>query len=409
MRTASTSLLSLPHAPPRVADGGAPVSVSASPGQVRDSAGVFAGLGAAPVRCRRKTLQSIVAKAEQSCHVPLLQIDAQTCDLASAIAQLDGAWAQSSRQDEQWEMHCRVVLECMRACAGESYMADLGTVADIGGLHLDVPMSTPRLKLWEGVTDDAIVVVLGFCGTRFDATNDLMCDIKSQIARPHINILDERLPTLGKVGAGWQEWWQSEAQLLRAEGAVMKDVLTHYSTLARDSGKALSMSLTGHSLGAAAATVAGFDIAHFLRAAGVCGKVSVYSFNPPRLGQSGAGELYMNSLRSTYSELRFTLRQFTRTLDPVQSTPLFMHHLHWDHDRAAADKRAASISGDRFAQFVTITDQAASTMNLADNHELRLWRNYFLSMIDQAELQRIFSPVEVPAGVASRRTADGDS
>ncbi len=52
--------------------------------------------------------------------------------------------------------------------------ADLGTVADIGGLHLDVPMSTPRLKLWEGATDDAIVVVLGFCGTRFDATNDLI-------------------------------------------------------------------------------------------------------------------------------------------------------------------------------------------------------------------------------------------
>ncbi|MBO9790329.1 MULTISPECIES: XopAP family type III secretion system effector [Xanthomonas] len=394
------SLLSIPHAKTVVADVGAPVSVTASPCQVRDSAGAFAGLNAAPVKRIRKTLQSIVAKAERSCHVPLLQIDAQTSDLASAIAQVDGASAQSSRQDEQWEMHCRVVLECMRACAGESYTADLATVADIGGLHLDAPMSTPRLKLWEGATDDAIVVVLGFSGTRLDATNDLLCDMRSQIAQPHVNILDERLPALGKVGAGWQEWWHSEAQLPRAEGAIMKDVLIRYSNLARDSGKALLMSLTGHSLGASGAMVAGFDIAHFLRAAGASGKVSVYAFNPPRLGQAGIVRRYRDSLTSERSALHFTLRQFTRTLDPIQSMPFFMHHPHWNQDRAATGERAGSASGDRFAQFVTITDQPASRINLADNHELTVWGPYFLSKIEQAKLQRIFSPVEVSEGTS---------
>lgn len=237
-------------------------------------------------------------------------------------------------------------------------------------------MSTPRLKLWEGATDDAIVVVLGCSGTRLDAADDVLCDLKSQIAQPHVNMLDERLPRLGNVGAGWQEWWQSEAQLPRTDGAVMKDVLTRYADRAKGSGKALSISLTGHSLGAAVATVAGFDIAHFLRADGVSGNVSVYAFNPPRLGQAGIETLYMDTLKSNYSALRFALRQFVRALDPIQSTPLLMHHPHWDHDSAAAAERAGNASGDRFAQFVTSTDQPASRINLAYNHELTLWRLY---------------------------------
>lgn len=366
--------------------------------------------GAAPVRRVRTAPRSVAANATPSCGPRLLQIDAHTADLASALAHVDDASAQSPGQDPQGELRCRVVLECMRACAGESYTADLAAVAAIGGLHLDASMSTPRLKLWEGATDETIVVVLGFSGTRPDAANDLLCDMKSQIAQPHVNMLDERLPTLGKLGVGWQEWWQSEAQLPRSDGVVMKDVLTRYADRARGSGKALSVSLTGHSLGAAVATVAGFDIAHFLRAAGVSGKVSVYAFNPPRLGQAGIETLYVDTLKSEDSALRFSLRQFVRELDPIQSTPLFMHHAHWEHDSDAdADAECAgSASGDRFAQFVTATDQPASMINLADNHELTLWRPYFLSTIEPAELQRIFAPMQLPsapsadAGVSRR-------
>ncbi len=404
MRTVPMSLPRLPPAPSRGADASAPVCVAATAGHARDSAGVFAGLGAAPVRRVRTAPRSVAANATPSCGARLLQIDAQTADLASALAHVDDASAQSPGQDPQGEMRCRVVLECMRACAGESYTAELAAVADIGGLHLDAPMSTPRLKLWEGATDEAIIVVLGFSGTRPDAANDLLCDMKSQLAQPHVNMLDERLPTLGKLGVGWQEWWQSEAQLPRTDGVVMKDLLTRYADRARGSGKALSVSLTGHSLGAAVATVAGFDIAHFLRAGGASGKVSVYAFNPPRLGQAGIETLYVDTLKSEHTALRFSLRQFVRELDPIQSTPLFMHHPHWEHDSDAD----ADASGDRFAQFVTATDQPASMINLADNHELTLWRPYFLSTIEPAELQRIFAPMQVPpapsadAGVSRR-------
>ncbi len=410
MRTVPMSLPRLPPAPSRGAEASAPVCVATTAGHARERAGVFAGLGAAPVRHARTAPRSVAAGATPPSGARLLQLDPHTADLASAIAHVDDALAPSPAQDPQGELRCRVVLECMRACAGESYTADLAAVAAIGGLRLDASMSTPRLKLWEGATDEAIVVVLGFSGTRLDAANDLLCDMKSQLAQPHVNMLDERLPTLGKVGAGWQEWWQSEAQLPRSDGAVMKDVLTRYADRARDSGKALSVSLTGHSLGAAAATVAGFDIAHFLRAAGASGKVSVYAFNPPRLGQAGIETLYVDSLKAEDSALRFSLRQFARELDPIQSTPLFMHHPHWEHDSDADTdaERAGSASGDRFAQFVTATDQPASMINLTDNHELTLWRPYFLSTIEPAELQRIFAPMQVPpapsadAGVSRR-------
>ncbi|WP_428848905.1 XopAP family type III secretion system effector [Xanthomonas phaseoli] len=402
MRPTSTSVPRLPHAQSRESDSCVPVSATAFPWHVRESASAFPGLSAAPVKRVRKVTQSIAADASRSSGMCLPQVDTQVCDLVSAIAQVDHASAQPHGQDPQWEMRCRTVLESMRACAGESYKGDPATVADIDGLHLNVPMSTRRLKLWERETDDVIVVVLGFSGTCLDATDDLLCDMKSLIAQVHVNVFDERLPTLGKVGAGWQEWWQSEAQLPRADGTVMKDVLKRYTNRARESGKALSMSLTGHSLGAAAATVAGFDITHFLRAAGAPGKISIYSFNPPRLGPASADKHYMQSLRSKYSELRFTLRQFTRALDPIQSVPFFMHHPHWDHP-GAADERAGSTSGDRFAQFITVTDGPASTVNLADNHELTLWRPYFLSKIEPADLQRIFSPMEVPQGTSGDR------
>ncbi|WP_429001965.1 XopAP family type III secretion system effector [Xanthomonas euvesicatoria] len=402
MRPTSTSFPSLPHAQSRDGDSDMPASATAFPWHARDSASAFPGLSAAPVKRGRNSTRSITAGAWRSSGMCLPQVDTQACDLVSAIAQVDRASAQPHGQDPQWEMRCRTVLESMRACAGESYKGDPATVADIDGLHLNVPMSTRRLKLWERETDDVIVAVLGFSGTCLNATDDLLCDMKSQIAQVHVNVFDERLPTLGRVGAGWQEWWQSEAQLPRADGTVMKDVLKRYTNRARESGKALSMSLTGHSLGAAAATLAGFDITHFLRAAGAPGKISIYSFNPPRLGPAGADTHYMQSLRSNDSELRFTLRQFTRALDPIQSVPFFMHHPHWDHP-GAADERAGSTSGDRFAQFITVTDGPASTVNLADNHELTLWRSYFLSKIEPGDLQRIFSPMEVSQGTSEDR------
>lgn len=361
-------------------------------------AGVFAGLRAAPGRPVRPSPRPVLACATPSPadHVP--DIDTALVDLAGAIAQVDFESSRTAGHRPQLELQRHVVLECMRTCAGEAYTSDLAAVPDIGKLRFDAGRSSPRLKLWEGSSDDVLTVVLGFSGTRMEEVDDLLCDVKSQLSRQHVNMLDERLPTLGQVAVGWQDWWHAEARQPRGAGDGMKEVLARYADIARESGKALSISLSGHSLGAAAATLAGFDIAHFLRATGGNGKVSVYAFNPPRMGPKGIEIQYMNTLKSEQSPLRFSLRQFTRALDPIQSTPLFMHHPHWNHD---AGRGAAGEDGS--AQFVTCTAPAANNVNLAVNHDLALWRDYFASNFGKAELQTIFEPPKAPA-VASDAT-----
>lgn len=105
---------SLPHAQSRESDSCVPVSATAFPWHVRESASAFPGLSAAPVKRVRKVTQSIVADASRSSGMRLPQVDTQVCDLVSAIAQVDHASAQPHGQDPQWEMRCRTVL---KACA----------------------------------------------------------------------------------------------------------------------------------------------------------------------------------------------------------------------------------------------------------------------------------------------------
>lgn len=371
-------------------------SVTAPARQTLDYPGVFAGLRSTPVRQASRPQLATRACATPSPANLAKSIDPTRVDLAEAIAQVDmrSDPSQTCQDHSRLDMQRRVVLECMRTCAGEAYTADLANVPDIGKLQFETPMSSPRLKLWHGTSGDVLTIVLGFSGTRMEEMDDLLCDVKSQIARPHSNSFDQHLPALGEVGSGWQEWWRSEALLPRGAGVCMKDVLVRYAEMAKESGKALSVSLAGHSLGAAVATLAGFDIAHFLRMGGTVGKVSIYAFNPPRLGSKGIETQYMGTLASRPvsegSALCFSLRQFTRDLDPVQSAPLFMHHPHWSSDGDRDANCNNKVSGDRLANFITCTDRAASSVNLSLNHELSLWREYFTSKIRGAELKSIF-------------------
>lgn len=318
----------------------APASVAMGACPTLDQPGVFAGLRSKPLRqaSRAQLAPRTCAIASPASQVE--NIDPARVNLATAIAEVDlkSDRSQTHRDHSKLNTQRRVVLECMRACAGEAYTADLANVPNIGKLQFDAQMSSPRLKLWHGTSGDALTVVLGFSGTRMEEAEDLLCDVKSQITQPHANSFDQQLPTLGDIGSGWQEWWKSEAELPREAGDCMKDELTRYTQMAKESGKALSVSLAGHSLGAAVATLAGFDITHFLRATGANGKVSVYAFNPPRMGAMGIESQYKSTLEdpsvSKGSPLNFSLRQFTRNMDPIQSVPLFMHHPHWGHDAA---------------------------------------------------------------------------
>ncbi|HET7863241.1 MAG TPA: lipase family protein, partial [Burkholderiaceae bacterium] len=338
-------------------------------------------------------------------------IDPALVDLPGAIAQADLRTGPRQPHEDQavLDMQRRAVLECMRISAGEAYAADLAAVPPIGKLRPVVQMSSPRLKLWEGSDGSVLAVVLGFSGTRMKAAEDLLCNAKSQVARPHVNVFGRHLPRLGDLGSGWQEWWWSEALRPRQGGVGLKDLLAHYAGAARACGKALSVSLVGHSLGAAVATLAGYDMTHFLRAEGAIGKLSIYAFNPPRLGPRDIEARYMRGLACNGPEdapagvqrpgqpampegglLRFSLRQFTRTLDPFQSMPLFMHHPHWPR-HADRDPASAHWSGGQgCAHFATCTDHAVSNVNLPLNHELSDWGDYFASRVEEKMLASLF-------------------
>ncbi|MHA6822809.1 XopAP family type III secretion system effector [Ralstonia pseudosolanacearum] len=338
-------------------------------------------------------------------------IDPVRVDLAGALRQVELASGSVRPRPGAGYVDARrrEVLECMRACAGEAYTADLGQVPHVGQLRFAGELSTPTLKCWESVAHrDVLAVVVGFSGTRMEETEDLLCDLKSQIAHPHVNPLDGRLPRLGHVGAGWQERWQAEALARRGGGLRMAEILAGYAATARERRQPLSVSVVGHSLGAVVATLASFDIANFLGASGVHGQVSTYAFNPPRLGRTGVEDTYRSALARLAAPqegaLRFTLRQFTRHMDPIQSVPFFMQHPDWAEGghRGRGGAYAAEARGG--VRIVTYNDEAASRVNLSLNHELSLWKTAIASGMSDAALHSLFDgrPKPEPEAEAPR-------
>ncbi len=334
-------------------------------------------------------------------------IDAVRVDLAGALRHVELASGPTRLRPDAGNLDAtrRDVLECMRACAGEAYTADLGKIPDVGRLRFAAELSTPTLKCWESASHrDVLAVVVGFSGTRMEEADDLLCDLKSQIAHPHVNPLDGRLPQLGHVGAGWQERWQAEARARRGGGLHLADILAGYVATARERRQQLSVSVVGHSLGAVVATLASFDMANYLGASGANGKVSTYAFNPPRLGLKGVEDAYRRALASRAASgdgpLRFTLRQFTRDMDPIQSVPFFMQHPDWTDGARRGQSGACVVEARGGVRIVTYNDGAASRVNLPLNHELSLWKTAIASGISDAALQSLFDGHPKPASGA---------
>ena len=283
----------------------------------------------------------------------------------------------------------RALLECMRALAGEAYTEDFQRIAPIGQLNLCADRCTPALKLWEAApAEHTAALVLGFSGTRMTDSADLLCDLKGQIPELHGNPLHESLPPLGHVGAGWQERWCDEATKLRG-GERLAGILAKYADAANREGKILSLSVVGHSLGGVVAALAGFDIATFLRDRGTRGRVSVYSFNPPRLGVKGTAQAYRRILedeRFDKGALGFTLLQFTRELDPIQSLPFFMEHPDW----AAPQSDRHTVHRSANVHIQSHYDGVTDRLNLGVNHDLALWKEAIATRITQDALSGLF-------------------
>ncbi len=314
-------------------------------------------------------------------------IDMAAVDIADALCMVDlpragGARGLPSRTAQAFLQ--RAVLEGMRDFAGQAYTVAFDEVTDRGGMCFAADRSSAATKCWENLEHPQVLaVVLGFAGTRMEDPDDLMCDLKSQIPRHHANPLASGLPGLGPVGSGWQERWHAEARAPRADGLDLAGLLMRYAGMAQDSGRTLSVSVAGHSLGAVVATLASFDIAHFLDANGARGKVSTYAFNPPRLGMETVARRYIAP--KSGGGMAFALRQFTRALDPIQSMPMLMHHPGW-----AASPRPGTYAAPGNPQIVTYQDRWADRVNLSANHELPHWQPVIASAMQAADLEGIF-------------------
>ncbi|AVS70744.1 hypothetical protein C8247_10130 [Paracidovorax avenae] len=197
------------------------------------------------------------------------------------------------------------------------------------------------------------------------------------------------VPALGAVGMGWKDRWHEEARASRAEGRTLRSLLAASAADARNAGRLLSVSVTGHSLGAAVGILAGVDIANFLRHKEIDGQVSTYAFNPPRIAPDGIERRFKEALELRLGSspgMRFALRQFVREQDPIQSMPLGMRHPAWSHPQGSRVARMDLAH----AVIATCTDRPASRWNPAVNHDLSPWKEAIGRDMSGGELRSLF-------------------
>jgi len=318
--------------------------------------------------------------------LPLERVDG--FDLAAAMAAEEHACAAPPGRTlpdaaQQTETR-RAMLECMLAFAIQAYLTDGLRITGVGGFEPTPRLSSDVMKTWEKVTADGVNVVIAFAGTRAGNLGDMWRDLQSQKLRPHANALDPSLGSVGSVGAGWSERWRRQARPSGAEREQLGDALKAYAAQAAACHGPLLVTVIGHSLGAAVASVAGNDIAQFLKAQEVESKTTVYSFNAPRMGSKQAQDRYQEKLaqgRDAPAAGRhgpLVLRQFTRHGDPVQSVPFNQCHPMWKGTHDLADRTAYHAAS-----------RAMHLLDVTVNHVREEWALDVGHMPDQ-EVSRIF-------------------
>lgn len=291
----------------------------------------------------------------------------------------------------------RAILECMRVFAEQAYSSNGDKITEVAGFQPVGQASTDVMKIWQGESPDTLNIVLAFAGTRSSDKGDMARDVQSQVPSPHVNPLDPGLPSLGHVGMGWRKRWTRQAQVRLDGGLPLGDMLALRAAQAQAQGKPLLVNVTGHSLGAATATVAGYDIANFLHSRSVLSQTQVVVFNPPRMGSVGAEVRYQQALLAgSHAGMgsgpgpSLQLHQFTRALDPVQSVPLFMHHPTWHKPSGLSARSANNPELVGLAQDSNYHATAVDRVNLGANHHLGAWKSTIAVDMPDTHVDRMF-------------------
>jgi hypothetical protein len=220
----------------------------------------------------------------------------------------------------------REALKCLQRFANQAYTVNNALLKPDCNLKPTPWNSTDVMKVFDGASKDIEAVVIAFAGTH--DLGDFLQDLKSLKPVMHSNPLNPALPQLGSVGKGWDVRWHNQAS------AHFKQMLEWYRNDARTHNRRLGIIVTGHSLGGVTATLAGYDIAQYLRGNATPWSVYVTAFNPPRLGLSGARDKYQDALFASRcpaagNDICLTLWQMTRAQDPFHTYPPGMSHAVW--------------------------------------------------------------------------------
>lgn len=307
----------------------------------------------------------------------------------------------ASNAAEDRSRSARALVLCMRRFAGQAYDTAGTSIQEDCGLKPTPWNSTDVMKVWDSkiaFAGGTQAVVFAFAGTRMPNAGDVLRDLQGQFPVDHENPLDRTLPGMPSVGSGWDARWYWQAKHL-------KGALDWYLADAKVAAKTLDVYLVGHSLGGVTATLAGYDVAQYLRsrAEGLSGgyRVHVFAFNPPRLGGTEARDRYQDALFASRAtcpardgQTCLLMRQFTRTSDAVQGVPLSMHHPVWSTPDPSP--RCADVTGDgkysgRSIGYCTqINAPALSTLSALENHHLASWDDQIRTLGDAELIDGMF-------------------
>lgn len=268
----------------------------------------------------------------------------------------------------------RDIMKCMRRFAGQAYEWNNANLHSDCALKPTPWNSTDVMKVFDGVHGNAEMVVIAFAGTH--GLGDLARDAQSLSWTWHKNPLNPALPQLGNVGRGWHVRWNNQVAQTHLTG-----ILDWYKWHARTNNRQLQIVVTGHSLGAVTATLAGYDIAQYLRGNASPWQVYVYAFNPPRLGFTLPRDNYQNALfesrcPASGNQICLTMRQFTRNGDPVQSVPPAMMHPVWQTAAGSATVGAGVRAGQNLGYCPQLNAAGVSgpwPWAALANHKLETW------------------------------------
>ena len=276
----------------------------------------------------------------------------------------------------------RAFLLRMQCIATETYKAGL---ADACGWRAYGISDDGRTKLW--ITDQGgtapLVVVVGMRGTANAA--DAIQDAKSATWTRYQTVFPGTgafVPNVN-IPRGWQSQWHTQAAKVVAHGRTLNRLLGGFMTSAIVGRRELHLYVVGHSLGAATATVAGYDIAQlyaaFARSYGFRHVVQVYAFNSPRTSTWA----FLRSFRQEYIAAlapggpSLRIRMFQRTGDPVGALPPYAQHA--VNQVGNGDRRQGNLD---LGYCPFYTGKRLSWLNPVANHALSAWRDELIRMPD---------------------------